>query len=123
MRTSPTNLRWGDRLERAMMLRRLMQELCETRNVDRHTPARESLLDLLKQPTISVWIAERKKRSIAAMLGIFTVDSPSPKQIGFVRASVHAARVVEQLACVDAVGNDLVARNLDVGDDQIQSLG
>ena len=60
----PPVVRWGDRLERAVMLGRLMQELCESPNIDRHTPARESLLDLLQQPAVAVGIAERGERAV-----------------------------------------------------------
>jgi len=57
------------------------------------------------------------------MLGIRTADPEPPKQVGLVRASVHAAGVVEHLARVDAVRDEFVARSLDAGDDQVQALG
>ena len=46
-----------------------------------------------------------------------------PKQVGFVRASVHTAGVVEHLADLDAATEQLFAGSLDVGDDQVQALG
>ena len=57
------------------------------------------------------------------MLGIRTADPEPPKQVGLVRASVHAAGVVEHLADLDAAIEQLVAGGLDVGDDQVQALG
>ena len=57
------------------------------------------------------------------MLGIRTADPEPPEQIGLVRAGIHAAAVVEHLADLDAAGEELVARSLDVGDDQVQALG
>ena len=57
------------------------------------------------------------------MLGIRTADPEPPKQIGLVRAGVHVAGVVEHLADLDAATEQFVAGGLDVGDDQVQSLG
>ena len=57
------------------------------------------------------------------MLGIRTADPEPPKQVGLVRAGVHAAGVVEHLADLDAATEQLVAGGLDVGDDQVQALG
>ena len=42
--------------------------------------------DFLEQPAVPVRIAERGERAVAAMLGIRTVDSDPPKQVGLVRA-------------------------------------
>jgi len=64
------------------MLGRLMQELCESCNVDRSTTARKPLLDLLQQPAIAVEIAEGDKRAVAATFGIRTADSNATKQVG-----------------------------------------
>ena len=57
------------------------------------------------------------------MLGIRTADPEPPKQVGLVRASVHAAGVVEHLADLDAASEQLVAGGCDVGDDQVQCPG
>ena len=47
----PPVVRRGDRLERAVMLGRFMQELCESRNVHRHTrPGSRSLISCSSQP-------------------------------------------------------------------------
>src|SRR5271166_4178691 len=57
------------------------------------------------------------------MLGIWTADPEPPKQVGLVRAGVHAAGVVERLADRDPATKQLFAGGLDVGDDQVQALG
>src|SRR3954454_23329612 len=100
-----------------MMLGRLMQELCKTPNVDRHTAAREPFLNLLQQPTIDVRIAEGDKRVVAAMLRVRTSGSDPPKQVGLVGASVDAAFIVEHLAHIDAMRNELLACSPDIRDD------
>ena len=79
--------------------------------------------DLLEQPAVAVRITERGERAVAAMLGIRTADPEPPKQVGLVRASVHAGGVVEHLADLDAATEQLVAGGLDIGDDQVQALG
>ena len=48
--------------------------------------------DLLEQPAVAVRITERGERAVAAMLGIRTADPEPPKQVGLVRAGVHAVR-------------------------------
>ena len=73
----PPVVRWGDRLERAVMLGRFMQELCKSRNVHRSHPAREPLLDLLQQPTVAVGIAERGIRGVGTALGSGPGKRPS----------------------------------------------
>src|SRR5580693_3951866 len=57
------------------------------------------------------------------MLGIRAADPTPPKQIGLVPTGVHAAGVVERLAHLHAASKQIVAGGLDVGDDQVQSLG
>ena len=57
------------------------------------------------------------------MLGIRAADPNPPKQVGLVRAVVHAAAVVEHLADRDAATEQFVAGGLYVGDDQVQALG
>ena len=53
--------------------------------------------DFLEQPAVAVRITERGERAVAAMLAIRTADPEPPKQVGLVRAGVHAAGVVENL--------------------------
>src|SRR5215469_12859602 len=57
------------------------------------------------------------------MIGIRTVQPEPPEQVRLVRASVRAGGVVEHLADLDAATEQLVARGLDIGDDQVQALG
>jgi hypothetical protein len=57
------------------------------------------------------------------VVGIRTANAEPPKQIGLVPASVHVAGVVEYVADLDAATEQLAAGGLDVGDDQVQSLG
>src|SRR5262245_15830321 len=65
---------------------------CETRHpgVD---AANQPRRDLLERPTVAVWITERGKRAVAATRGIRTAGSTQPKEIGPVRAGVHAVAV------------------------------
>src|SRR4029077_21033509 len=55
--------------------------------------------------------------------GVRTADPAPPKEVGLVRAVVHAAGVVERFADLDAKTEQLFAGGLDVGDDQVQALG
>jgi hypothetical protein len=48
------------------------------------------------------------------MLRILTPDPEPPKQVGLIRASVYTAAIVEDLACRDAMREELVTRSLDV---------
>ena len=64
--------------------------------------------DLLEQPAVAVRIVERGERAVAAMFGIRTADPDPPKQVGFVRASVHAVCVVEHFADFDAATEQLL---------------
>src|SRR5215467_8270338 len=66
---------------------------------------------------------ERGERAVAAMLGIRTADPEPPKQVRFVRTSVHTAGVVKHLADLDASTKQLSAGGLDVVNDQVQALG
>ena len=79
--------------------------------------------DLLEQPAVAVRIIERGERAVAAKLRIRTADPEPPKQVGLVLTGVNPAGVVENLADLDAAGEQLVAGGSDVGDDQVQSLG
>src|ERR1700722_5449558 len=56
------------------------------------------------------------------MLGIGAADANSSKQVGIVRAGVHAV-VVEHFADLDSAIEQRFAGALDVGDDQVQALG
>src|SRR6267378_1162443 len=56
------------------------------------------------------------------MIGIPAADPLPSKQIRLVRAGIHAAGAVEHLADLYAATQQLVARRLDVGHDQVQAL-
>jgi hypothetical protein len=79
--------------------------------------------DFLKQPAVSVRVPERGERAVAAMLGITAVDSNPPKQVGLVRAGLHVRGAVEHFADLNAVTEQILARGLDIVDDQIKALG
>src|SRR5215472_5268376 len=79
--------------------------------------------DLLEQPAVAIRITERGERAVAAMLRIRTADPDPPKQVGRIRAGIHASGTVEHFADGDAATEQLVAGGLDVGDDQVQALG
>ena len=56
------------------------------------------------------------------MSRVGTVDPVPSKQIGFVRAGVHAVVAVEHFADFDTTPKQFFARRLYVGDDEIQAL-
>src|ERR1044071_2384092 len=70
----------------------------------------QSRRDFLQQPTVAIGIAERSQRAVGAPLRIWTADRT-------VRTEV------EDLANVDARGDDRVAGGFYVGNDQISPLG
>src|SRR6185369_1323471 len=70
----------------------------------------QSRRDFLQQPTVAIGIAERSHRAVGAPLRIWTADRT-------VRTEV------EDLANVDARGDDRVAGGFYVGNDQISPLG
>src|SRR6185436_12573828 len=69
--------------------------------------------DLLQLPLVPVRVAELRERRIGAPLGI----GAARPGVG-IEAVEAAARVVEDLAGVDTVADELVVRRLDVGDDE-----
>ena len=110
---------WAASARRSALARSLRRREGRRRGVDATgQPGR----DLLEQPAVAVRITERGERAVAAMLGIRTADPDPPKQIGLVRAGVHAV-AVEHFADLDAAIEQLFAGGLDVGDDQVQALG
>src|SRR3954454_5838115 len=68
----PPVMWWGDRLERAVLFRRFVQELCESCNIHRSLPARKPLPDFLQQPDVTVGIAEGCIGRVGTALGIRT---------------------------------------------------
>ena len=76
--------------------------------------------DLLEQPAVAVRVAERGERAVAGVLGRGAADATA-RAVGLEPSARR--RVVEHLADLDAARGELVARGLDVGDDQVQALG
>ena len=83
-------------------------------------PAGQPRRDLLQQPAVAVRVAERGEGAVAAVVGR-RARSTRPRAVGL----ELGARLlgVEHLADLDAAGGELVARGLDVGDDQVEALG
>jgi hypothetical protein len=106
-----------------MALLCLSQKLRQSREVHAESSSGKPRRDFLEQPAIAVRIFERGERAVAAMRGIRTADPGPSKQVGLVRASVHAARAVKRLADLDAAIEQLFAGGLDIGDDQVKALG
>ena len=57
------------------------------------------------------------------MLGIAAADAVPTKEVGLVGAGIHVGGTVEDLADLDAMGEQFVAGCFDVGNDQVQALG
>src|SRR5437660_11393978 len=64
--------------------------------------AGQSCGDLLKQPAVAVGIAERGERAVAAVLGIRAANAFPPEQIRLVRAGVHVAGAMKDVADLNA---------------------
>jgi hypothetical protein len=86
-----------------VVLRRFAQELCKGRDVNGSCllllpfAARKSLLDLLQQPAVPVWILKRGKREVGTTFRV------APNDARVLHGVVEgAASVVEDLADVDA---------------------
>src|SRR4029079_19376286 len=77
--------------------------------------------NLLQQPAVAIRISKRSKRAVAATIRIWTADPNPTKHIRFVWTNVDST-IVEHLTDLNATTKQLVARGLDVGDDQIQTL-
>ena len=76
--------------------------------------------DLLQQPAVAVRVAERGERAVAGVFGRRSADA-TVRAVGL---ELGARRLgVEHLADLDTAGGELVARSLDVGDDQVEALG
>src|SRR6266704_3507018 len=98
-----------------MVLRRLAEELCKARDVHRSCvlllpfAARKARRDLLKQPAVPIWILKRGKREIGTTFRVAPTDARVLD--GVVEG---AAGIVEDLADVDAAGDQVLARGFDV---------
>ena len=65
---------------------------------------------------------ERGERAVAAMIGIRTAHPQPAKQIGFVRTGINPGSIVEYFADGNSATQQLVARRLNVRDDQVEAL-
>src|SRR6267378_2982733 len=109
------------RLVLAMALLSLSQELRQGRDVQvAESSSGKPRLDLLEQPAVAVWIAERGERAIACMVGCGPADSTA-RAVALELSSRR--RGVEHLADPGTTGDELVACSLDLGDDQVEALG
>src|SRR6478609_10041118 len=106
----------------AMVLLCFSQKLCQSPDIQAESSSGKPRRDLLEQPSVAVRIAERGERAVAGMLGIWTVSPQPPEQIRLVGARVSTA-AVKNLADLDAAAEHVGAGGLNVGNDQIQSLG
>src|SRR5580704_18597360 len=79
--------------------------------------ARQPCRDLLKQPAVAIRIAEGRERTVSPVLrrrpGYTT---------GVVKASAERL-LVEDLAHLDATGEEVLTRGFDVGDGEVRALG
>src|SRR5262249_13028716 len=91
---------------------------CE-RCLSRVDPAGKPSRDLLKQPAVAVRVAERRKGSVAGVIGRGPADATA-RAVGLELSTGRSG--VANLADLDAADYEHVARSLDVGDDQVESL-
>src|SRR5262245_57347362 len=89
---------------------------CESRGV-RVDPTWEPAGDLLQQPTVPFRVVERHERQIAAS---GRVGSARPR-FDF-KWIVPPGDIVKDLARVDTLPDQLIARRLDVRDDEVEEL-
>src|ERR1700752_1010966 len=78
--------------------------------------------DFLEQPAVAVGIPERGVGLVAAARRIEAVAADGAEQIGRVGSDVLVARGMEDLPDLDPARDQILARSLDVGNDQIESL-
>ena len=76
--------------------------------------------DLLQQPPVGVRVVERGEGSVGGVIGCGPADATA-RAVGLELSARRSG--VEHLADVDTEGDELVARSLDVGDDQVEAVG
>src|SRR5436190_21782430 len=99
----------------AVPLLRLVEEFCKHSDIDRSGScgfpfaSGKACRDLLEQPAVPVWILKRGKREVGTTFRV----APSDARVlhGVVEG---AAGVVEDLADVDAAGDQVLAGGVDV---------
>src|SRR5512133_1173160 len=104
----------------AMMLLRLTQEICQSRDVQiaESTPG-QPRGDLLEQPGVAIRVAERGKGKVAAITGV----QPTDAAVAFGAELSARFRSMEHLADLDAATHELYASSLNIGNDQVETLG
>src|SRR3954470_22359969 len=105
----PPVMRRGDRLERAVAVGRLVQEVGESLDLHGSAP-REAGLDLLEQPFVAVGIAERNPGVVGAHLRV----GAALARCGAI--AVEPAAPVEDLGDLGAAGDEIGAGGLHVVD-------
>jgi hypothetical protein len=103
----------------AMMLLRLTQKLCQRRDVQTaQSTSGQARRDLLEQPCVAIWVAERSKGKVAAVAGV----RPTDPAVAFGTELGARFRSMEHLTNLDAAGNEIFAGSFDIGNDQVETL-
>src|ERR1700686_4030620 len=104
----------------AMMLVRLTQKLCQRRDVQiAESTSGQARCDLLKQPGVAIRVAERSKGKVAAVIGV----RPTDATVAFGTELSTRFRSMEHLTDLDTAGNELFASSVNIGNDQVETLG
>src|SRR5258708_30473256 len=99
----------------AMMLLRLTQKLCQRRDVQiAESTSGQARCDLLEQPGVAVWVAERSKGRVAAVTGVRPIDPA----VAFGAELSARFRSMEHLTDLDAASAEFLTRSLNIGNDQ-----
>src|ERR1700676_2819349 len=104
----------------AMMLLRLTQKLCQRRDVQTaESTSGQARCDLLEQPGVAIWVAERGKGKVAAVTGVRSTDPA----VAFGTELGARFRSMKHLTNLDTAGNEIFAGSFDIGNDQVETLG
>src|SRR5580700_5340760 len=104
----------------AMMLLGLAQKLCQRRDVQTaESTSGQARCDLLEQPGVAIWVAERSKGKVAAVIGV----RPTDATVAFGTELGARFRSMEHLTNLDTASNELFASSFNLGNDQVETLG
>src|SRR5580700_1827460 len=104
----------------AMMLLRLAQKLRQRRDVQTaESTSRQARCDLLEQPGVAIWVAERHKGKVAAVTGV----RPTAPAVAFGTELSTRFQSMEHLTDLDTAGNEFFASSFNMGNDQVETLG
>jgi hypothetical protein len=78
----------------------------------------QPLGDFLQQPAVAVGICERNEGAVAEMVGLWAADADADA----LKPAGGSFSTVKDLACIDALSDELLPRNLDVGDGEEHCL-